>query len=223
MKIENLERHVKNQHPREQVDLGGLITEAERREISKTKAAARPPITPRGKRIVAVVAIAIALLLVLVILNPFRPVGPDPGQLAPDFSLASSTGGTFTLSAYRGFPILLEFMDVDCPACLAEAPILVSLYDNYSVRGVRFVAVDVNFVGQADTLARLEQYRQDEGAEWVHVLDSNRFAVNAYGIGSTPTTFFLDRNGVVLRDPFIGRANGGYADYAAALEEALGA
>src|SRR3990170_19740 len=121
VKLENLERHLRNQHPRADVDLETAFTEEERREATQAKTAALPTITAKGKQWIAIVSVAVAAVLILVIWNPFGGVGPGVGQLAPDFTVETSTTGTVTLSAYRGSPVVLEFMDVDCDACKFEA------------------------------------------------------------------------------------------------------
>lgn len=218
VKVENLERHVRNQHPRAEVAAEALLTTEEKQEVQKAKSAARPGITPKGVRLVAVIAAVIAVVLVLAIWNPFAPVGPGIGQVAPDFSVRTTSGGTVTLSSYRGFPVVLEFMDPDCPACRNEAPTLVSLYQNYSAT-TRFLSIDVDFVGVgSDDDAELIQYADGYGARWSFAIDTTKSIYRAYGVSATPTTFILDRAGVVkaiLLPP-----GNTYGDFVSALNQA---
>src|SRR3972149_2223624 len=108
VKVENLERHLKNQHPRADVDLTSALTEQERREAQRAKAAARPAITTTGMRWVALIAVVVAAILGLAIGNPSRGIGPGVGQVAPGFTVETSTVGTVTLSSYRESPVVLE-------------------------------------------------------------------------------------------------------------------
>lgn len=218
VKPENLERHIRNQHPRAQVNPESLLTPEERRRATQTRAG-RPVLTRQGRRIILIVAVVLAVVLVLVIANPFRAVGPAVGQIAPDFSVRTSSGGSLTLSSLRGNVVLLEFMDVDCPACQHEAPTLVWLYANFSAT-VRFVSIDVNFVSGADDDARLNTFKTTYGTSWTYALDTTRGITNAYGVDSTPTTFILDRNGVVAA--IFHPPDNTYAGYAAALNRAVG-
>jgi peroxiredoxin Q/BCP len=49
---------------------------------------------------------------------PYQAGSPGPGQAAPGFSLAASTGGTISLSAYRGMTVLLFFQEgLTCQPC----------------------------------------------------------------------------------------------------------
>jgi peroxiredoxin len=217
VKLENLERHVANQHPRAGVDLRSLLSEDERRRTELVGRAAAPPLTRRGKQTIVIVAAVVAVLLVLVILNPFRGVGPAIGQVAPDFSVRSTAGSTVTLSSYRGVPVLLEFMDVDCPACNVEIPTLVSLYANYST-GVRFLSIDVNFVGGADDDAKIAAWASSHGADWSYALDVGGSITRAYGVTSTPTVFVLGADGVVRA--IVKPPSNAYSNFVAALAAA---
>ncbi len=217
--VENLERHVRNQHPRANVELGSLLSPDERREASKTKAVRRPALTRTGRWVILVSAVVVAVILVLVIVNPFRAIGPGVGQNAPDFAVTTSTGSPLTLSSMRGTPVLLEFMDPDCPHCQAQAPTLVSLNANYSA-SVRFVSIDVNFVGAPDDNTKINAFKSTYGTPWPYALDTTGGITSAYGVTSTPTTFILDRNGVVAA-VFVGET--AYADFAVQLNRLLGA
>jgi thiol-disulfide isomerase/thioredoxin len=219
VKLENIERLVHNQHPHATVDLDAIAPPERRRAAARPGPRSRPVVTRGGLRIVVPIAIIVALFFVLVAFNPFgRGTGPAVGQVAPDFVLDTSSGGTVRLSEHRGAPALVEFMDIDCGSCQQEAPVLVQLYQSYNAR-VRFVSVDVNFVGQADTAPRIEDYRQQYGTTWAHGMNAGT-VVSAYGVSSTPTTFVLDKDGVVVQ-VFVGSQQGGAAIYAVALEAAL--
>lgn len=219
VKLENLDRHVRHQHPRANVNPEEILTPDEDRSLRAAKTAARPAMTTRGKRTITIVAIAVAVALVLVVVFP-RGTGPQKGLAAPDFTLGASTGGSVTLSSYRGSVVLLEFMDVDCSFCQAEAQdVLRYVFENYSSRA-RFLSVDVDFVGATDTMDRINVFRTTYGVAWTYVLDSSHSVGPMYGITGTPTTFILDRNGVIT-EIFRGRAPNGDASYAAALDQAL--
>src|SRR3990170_213993 len=197
VKLENLERHVRNQHPRADVDHQALLTDEERQESVRAKqTVARPGLTRSGTRLIVIVTVLVSIVLVLVILNPFGNVRPGVGQQAPDFSVRTTAGSTVALSSYRGFVVMLEFMDVDCPACGAEVPTLVALYRNYTST-VRFFSLDVNFVGEAENDEKISAWASSHGATWPYALDSSGSITRTYGVDRTPTTFILDASGIV--------------------------
>lgn len=217
VKLENLERHVKNQHPHADVDLSTALTEEERRTARATKAAGQPVITKKGARLVAILAVAIAVILVIAIFNPFRAVGPNVGQVAPDFTLTTSSGGSVKMSAYRaGMPMLLEFMDINCEFCIKDAQnVLPFVFANYSARA-KFMSVEIRNVLATD----VESFKTAYGTNWVYAMDPQSMVASTYGALRTPWTFVLDRNGVVV-EILRGSPPTGYAGYAAALDKAL--
>jgi len=220
VKVENLPAHYAKQHPRAEVP---EALQREAVQVVRAAKAARAPapvaLTRNGKILIAAVAVVLAVVLIVIIVNPFR-VGPNVGKVAPDFTLTSTTGSSVTLSALRGEPVLLEFMDVDCPHCQNEATnVLSSLYTAYNAR-VHFFSVDVNFVPPDDTDTRINAFKTTYNTPWTYALDSTRTVQTTYGITSTPTTYILDRNGVIT-DILIGEQSGGYATYSNALDAAL--
>jgi peroxiredoxin len=218
VKLENFEKHGRNQHPREEVDFSTAITKEERRKVVQAEARSRRTVTPGGFRIVLVVATIIAIIVAVAIINPFR-VGPGVGQIAPDFTLDTTDGSRITLYDLRDQPVLLEFMDVDCPACIAEADVLPTVYAAYSGR-VHFLSVDVNFVKEPDNAFRINEFRTNHNTLWPYMLDVEGKTTRAFGVDSTPTTFILDAEGKVVQK-IVGSAPGGAATYAAALDDAL--
>lgn len=215
VKVENLERHVGNQHPRAGLQPEQILTDAERHEVRRAAPTSRPAMTRRGKMIAA--AVAVVLIIVLVALA-FRPnVGIGVGQVAPDFTATTSDGGTVHLNALRGRPVFLEFMDVDCHFCVQEAQnTLPTLYGSYSGR-VTFLGVDADIVQGQDTRDRINAFRTQYNNTWTFTLP-DPLITQAYGVSGTPTMYILDASGVVVK-AFVGVTP--YADLASALDRAL--
>ena len=226
VKVENLERHVEDKHPRAKVDLSKLVTKEEKEAAKPKKAAPPPTVTKRGKLLVIVVAIVLAVILILIIVNPFRLHGPQVGDPAPDFTIDACPSGTVSLLSYRNSVTVLELMDVNCEACKSEAPVLASVWGVYNTRGVRFLSVSlIDWVAPADTCTDVATFKSTHGTNWVYGMDYDRVVRSAYFPGSagfgTPTTYILDKNGVITRI-LEGPQAGGYATYASALDAVLG-
>ncbi len=200
VKAENLERHVRNQHPKEHVDLSETLTEEDRKAIKEQRSGGRPGLTTGGKRMIAIVAVVVAVILVvLVAYELIAPSGPTPGNPAPQFTLTSVDGTTVSLAAWKGSPVLIEFMDVDCMYCQEEAPVLSSLYGNYSST-VKFVSVDINFEGQADTPTRIQSFSANYNTPWPYCLDPSGTVQSAYKVTSTPTIYIVDKKGNIYQE-----------------------
>ncbi|HLE46023.1 MAG TPA: TlpA disulfide reductase family protein, partial [Thermoplasmata archaeon] len=215
VKAENLERHVRNQHPKENVDLSETLDEEDLRAIRQGKEAGRPTLTRGGRRTLLIVGVVAVVLLVVAVFAPllFRPV--------TDFTLTSTDNTTVSMAAWRGSPVLVEFMDLDCPYCGDEAPVLVSLYANYSARGVKFVSIDMNFEDPADTAVRINQERTRPGSAyfgstWPYCLDPGKTVQSNYGASSTPTIFIVNKDGTIYHK-YVGTLEASAANLIAGL------
>ena len=124
-----------------------------------------------------------------------RPLPPAPavGHPAPEFALAALDGTPFILSDLRGTPVVLNFWATWCPPCRDELPELQAA----SVR----LAGQVEFVGvnQAETRGQVEAFAGEFGLTFKIPLDTRADASRLYGVRSLPTTFFIDRDGIVRR------------------------
>ena len=205
VKVENLQRHVHDQHPRSGVDLDSILTEKEVQEIRRPAGSAPVKMTRRGKILAVVVALVLVGVVAAVIYNASQNVGLKVGQVAPDFTEPTSDGGSVHLYALRGQPVLLEFMDVDCPHCVNEArDVLRPLYLHY-------------WLGPQDTVPGINTFRTTYSTPWTYAL-YDPIVNQAYGITGTPTIYVLDPRGVIVAAYFGETA---YATLAAALDRAL--
>ena len=227
VKAENLERHLRNQHPHEQVDLSEALSKEEQQVLQKETSSARPGLTAGGRRLVVIAGIVVALLVALVVLYP---VLFPPTPSTPDFSLLSTDGSTVSTTSWRGSPVLVEFMDLDCPYCEQEAPLLVSLYTstayNFTQRGAKFVSIDMNFEAPADTVSRINFERTNPsgsyyGSTWPFCLDPSGTVARNYGATSTPTIFILNKDGTIYHR-YTGIAEASLGNLVAGLTAALG-
>jgi peroxiredoxin len=222
VRAENLERHVRNQHPKEDVDISDTLTEEDQAAIEERKSAARSGITRGGRRMLIIVGLVIAIVLAAIIGSQFLPrKQPVSGSSAPNFSLPSTDGTYVTLSSWRGSPVLIEFMDVDCPFCQQEAPVLSALYQTYSGKGVQFVSLDINFEGAPDTAFRINSFRTNYSTPWPYCLDSGQTVAASYGVSSTPTIFIVKKDGTVYNS-YTGVSEASQANLVAALNAVLG-
>lgn len=224
VKVENLERHVRNQHPKAQVDSTALLTEEEKEEVKEAKATSRPGLTRTGKRMLAIVAVVlVAIIVIAVVLSVWHPPGIGVGQTAPNFTLTSSTGTSTSLNEFRGRPVLLEFMNTRCPACNNEAPILASLYQSFSGR-TYFLSVDIAIAGDLaiNTPAEIESFKSQYNTVWTYVIDSQGTVSKLYNVYATPTIYILDANGVVAHVPEYNLGQDSYSSLSGYLNATLG-
>ena len=131
-----------------------------------------------------------------------RIPAPGEGFLAPDFALQDAQGQTIRLSELRGKPVLLNLWASWCPPCQAEMPDMQKVYAAYTSQGFTILAVDTSY--QDDKSAALS-FATEHGATFPILFDLDGTVSRKYQVHSMPTSFFIDKNGVIQRVVIGGR------------------
>lgn len=119
---------------------------------------------------------------------------PRQGFLAPDFSLQDAQGGTVRLNDLRGKAVILNFWASWCPPCKAEMPALQRVHEDYAGQDLVILAVNTTFQdGQEAALNFLQQ----GGLTFPVVYDQSGETSSLYEIRAMPTTYFIDRQGMI--------------------------
>ena len=146
------------------------------------------------------------------------------GQQAPNFRWRVGSGETRSLVGLRGRSVvLLEFLATWCPHCQRMAPVIASLYDDYRERNVTALGLNASPFAM-DKRSRsspedMAAFASRFGATFPLAFDPAVVVGRAYGVRTFPTTFIIDRQGVV-RYAHSGEVP--KAELAAALTAALG-
>lgn len=123
------------------------------------------------------------------------------GSIAPDFTLPVTSGGMFTLSAYRGKANVLLLFDegLSCQPCLQQMHDLDELNAQFS--GMSVLAVSIT----PDNIGQLQSWASSNGPQHGLVLsDANQVAFSLYHpIGSggtmmTHTFILVNKSGVIV-------------------------
>jgi peroxiredoxin len=116
------------------------------------------------------------------------------GRQAPDFRLLGMDGQTYQLRDLRGKkPVVVNFWASWCPPCELEAPDLVYLYGKYKEQ-VEIFAVNLTV---RDTLEDAQAFARRYGFEFPILLDQKGNVARAYQVLSIPTSYFIDKEGVI--------------------------
>ncbi|HAV77811.1 MAG TPA: TlpA family protein disulfide reductase [Anaerolineae bacterium] len=119
---------------------------------------------------------------------------PQQGFLAPDFELQSTTGETIKLSDLRGQAVLINLWATWCPPCRAEMPAIEKVYKEYKDDGLVVLAVNMTYQdAQSDIAPFVGEYE----LTFPILLDRSGSVGTAYQLRSLPSSFFVDRNGII--------------------------
>lgn len=121
-----------------------------------------------------------------------RPPSPQVGFAAPDFSLATPDGETIALSDLQGQAVLVNFWATWCPPCRAEMPAIQQVYEQYQEQGFTVLAVDLQ-----ETEAEVTAFATQLDLSFPILIDPKGQVFSRYQVRALPTTFFVDRNGVI--------------------------
>lgn len=119
---------------------------------------------------------------------------PREGFYAPDFTLEDFDGAPLALSSLRGQVVVLNVWASWCAPCRAEMPALQKIYASEKTRGL--VILGVNSTIQ-DSEANARNFAREMNVTFPLVLDRDGAVTSRYRVQALPTTFILDREGVI--------------------------
>jgi len=147
----------------------------------------------RWGRILAWIGLAALLLLLFFGLLKAQKGQMKVGEKAPDFTLTSFDGQTYSLASLKGKVVLMNIWASWCKPCEEEAPDLEEAWRYYQPRG------DVVFLGVAwtDTDKKSFEYLKKFDVTYPNGPDLGTKIYQAYRATGVPETFIIDQNGVL--------------------------
>lgn len=121
-------------------------------------------------------------------------IGPFVSQQAPEFALNNLEGKQVKLGDYRGKVVLLNFWASWCLPCKEEMPLIQAAYEKYREHGL--VVLGINMTDLDDRKA-IDRFVQETGVTFPILLDESGSVSDDYRIISIPTSFFIDRTGMI--------------------------
>ena len=115
------------------------------------------------------------------------------GERPTRVTLSDLTGARFVLpDAYGGRVLVVHFWASWCPPCFREIDALASVFGEYRERGFAPVSVNVG-----ETKAVVTESLRHRTVTYPILLDTESATARLYGVVGLPTTFVLDRTGLV--------------------------
>jgi peroxiredoxin len=116
-----------------------------------------------------------------------------PGDTAPAFSAPALDGhGNLALNAYRGKVVYLDFWASWCGPCLTSLPLLEELRTEFSSDDFQVLAVN----GDNDP-DKARKFLSRISVQYPSATDPEGRIPEIFGVETMPTSFIIDRNGVV--------------------------
>jgi cytochrome c biogenesis protein CcmG/thiol:disulfide interchange protein DsbE len=133
-------------------------------------------------------------------------VSPLNGKPAPAFALNDLSGNKVSLARYRGKAVMINFWATWCGPCRIETPWIVELRQKYAAQGFEVLGVDTegddlkpdDKAGWAKATAAAGKFVAEEKVPYPVLLDGDAISRDYGGLDDLPTSFFVDRKGVVV-------------------------
>jgi peroxiredoxin len=116
------------------------------------------------------------------------------GKKAPDFTLKDLNDKTVSLSSLKGSVVLINFWATWCPPCRAEMSSLNNLYKEYKNNGLSVIAVSTD-----RSISSVKDFLTKKPVELPVLMDSDSKVSRRFKVFSLPTSFLLDKNGVIVQ------------------------
>ena len=134
-----------------------------------------------------------ALFAAALILASGTSRAADEGEQAPAFSARSLNGdGSISLSSYRGKVVYLDFWASWCAPCQAALPALEQLRKEFPADQFQVIAVNVD-TDPEKALRLLAKHK----IGYPSAADPEGRLPETFGLKTMPTSYLIDRNGVV--------------------------
>lgn len=142
---------------------------------------------------------------------------PEVGKLAPEFELKDLSGARVKLSEVKGKVVLVNFWAEWCGPCRAEMPFMENLYRAFKDKGLVVLAIAVD-----KSEKTVKAFVSDKKLTFKVLLDKDKeVSFDLYGVIGLPTTFLLDKKGVVV-EKFVGPVEWDSADMRNTVSMLLG-
>jgi thiol-disulfide isomerase/thioredoxin len=132
-------------------------------------------------------------------------VSPLKGKPAPTFTLQDLNGNKVSLESYKGKALLINFWATWCGPCKIETPWLVELRNKYAPKGFEVLGIDSEGDDAnpgSDTWtkdkAAIAKFVEQQKMPYPVLLNGDSISKPYGGLDDLPTSFFVDRKGVVI-------------------------
>ena len=156
------------------------------------------------KTIVIVISILVTFFLLISCEKEEKEATVESqNSYATNFSLLKLDGSQkVELNDYKGKPMVINFWASWCVPCRKEMPFLEKMWQEYKDKGLAIMGIDM-----LDDKGHAKEFLDQVGISYINLYDPSGQVGNTYGAVSLPTTFFIDKEGRIIRKSF-----GGFLD-----------
>jgi peroxiredoxin len=131
----------------------------------------------------------------VLMVNAAAPPKLEVGTKVPTFSLKDAEGKEYTLEQYLGDKVVaIMFIATQCPVSNAYNERMRKLCEDYSGKGVAFIAVNSN---KRESVEEIRDHAKKNGFQFPVLKDVDNIVADSYGAEVTPEIFLVADKGIL--------------------------
>ncbi len=133
---------------------------------------------------------------VAVIYDADNPLSANPYSVDLGFALMDAEENEYTIAQFEGQVRVVNFWATWCPPCLDEIPDFQAFHEKYEDQGVKIIGIALDEQGAEI----VQPFVEDMNMTYLSLIDTTQKAATEFGgIYGIPTTFIIDREGMVRK------------------------
>ena len=137
--------------------------------------------------------VVLFLMLAQGLLFAAQPLRTETSELVTNFTLLDLENKEFSLSDFKGKPVILFFWTTWCPYCRGELKQLNTMHAQFLQNGVELVAINVE-----EPADKIQRFTGSYLFSYRVLLDTDAEVAQAFGILGVPTYILINKEGHVV-------------------------
>ncbi len=128
--------------------------------------------------------------------GPVNPPIPVPGlPWVPSYAWINTD--KLNITQWRGYPVVIDVWNIQCPNCIKTLPWLRHVEERYAPQGLKFIGIHTPEFPEDHDVARVRAEIEALGIDTPVMMDNQYDYWRALGNRYWPTLYFVDRLGQI--------------------------